>query len=243
VDDMDVRGRHIMYSLEEFRSKAPIKREKFLQYANLLATFFEEKKGKKLLDIGFGFGMFLGFVETLGFECYGIDKFPYNVESAKEFTDAKLYQCDMNAQYPFPGAYFDVVSILDVIEHTENPLRTLVHIREYLKDDGLLFMTTPNGNWAYKMRRIPFVGIPDGTEGHINVKNLRYWVNVLKESGFDVVRSGYRDGWLTHIKPMKSVNRLIKRRNVSTSNFPLIRNFSGTLILVGKVAALTRPGV
>lgn len=234
---MDFRERHIRYFLEEFRLKAPIKREKFLQYANLLATFFEQKKEKKLLDVGFGFGMFLGCAEEFGFECYGIDKFAYNVDAAKEFTNAKLYECDMNAKYPFPDAYFDVVSILDAIEHTENPFQTLVHIRKYLKDNGMLFLTTPNGNWAYKMRRIPILGISDETEGHVNVHNLGYWINALKQSGFDIIQTGYRDGWLSHIKPMKLMNRVTRKANISTTKLPFIRNFSGTLILIGKVAS------
>lgn len=39
---------------------------------------------------------------------------------------------------------FEAVSLLEVIEHVENPSQVLMEIYRVLKKDGILFMTTPN---------------------------------------------------------------------------------------------------
>lgn len=45
---------------------------------------------------------------------------------------------------PFPGVVFDVITMWNVIEHLQDPLRTLILAYQRLKPGGMLVVTTPN---------------------------------------------------------------------------------------------------
>ena len=64
-----------------------------------------------------------------GIDNYGIDIFIGTLPAAE-----------------FESNYFDVVTLLDVIEHLANPSKYLKEIYRILKPGGLLFMDTPNFN-------------------------------------------------------------------------------------------------
>lgn len=46
-----------------------------------------------------------------------------------------------------PEKYFDLITSFDVIEHYEDPTAELIGIRKHLKDNGVLFIQTPNAAW------------------------------------------------------------------------------------------------
>ncbi len=52
------------------------------------------------------------------------------------------------------GKKFDILLMLDVIEHVNNPVEFLNDYQEFLKEDGKIIITTPNSN-----RAINFVNI------------------------------------------------------------------------------------
>ena len=119
----------------------------------------------KLLDIGSGFGWFLNKAKTGGWELQGVEpSAPLAGQARKNFgldiTNSYL------APDTFPENTFDIVTIIDVIEHIPNPNDYLPIVRNILKPDGVLMIKTPNISW----------------------NNFKYLVlrKILKRENFDV---------------------------------------------------------
>jgi len=101
-----------------------------------------ELPGRKLLDVGCGFGFYLDFARAAGFRTFGIEP---DMERAKAAL-AKGHHIKtgfLNAQ-SFAGERFDIVILNHVIEHTVAPIELLRNIYSILVPDGVLFMGCPN---------------------------------------------------------------------------------------------------
>lgn len=98
----------------------------------------------RILDVGCGVGALLEALSLLGWETEGID------------TDATVVAlCQgrgLNArvglleEQHYPDGSFDVVTMMHVIEHVPDPLRTLREVYRILRPGGRLIMLTPNLN-------------------------------------------------------------------------------------------------
>ncbi len=102
----------------------------------------------KVLDIGCGFGYFLKICEEIiGCETYGVDISKDAIDVAKKITKAKLYVLDVDHGLSiFKDGYFDLVVMLDVIEHLKSPYSVLKEVYRVLKTGGYVVITTPNLN-------------------------------------------------------------------------------------------------
>ncbi|ASV12620.1 SAM-dependent methyltransferase [Leptospira santarosai] len=96
----------------------------------------------EFLDIGCSFGGFLNCAKEAGFEVTGVVNCRYSAEVAKsrgfkvhqgEFLDADL-----------PENFFDVITLVEVIEHLSEPDRVFQKLRRILKPGGLLLLQTAN---------------------------------------------------------------------------------------------------
>jgi 2-polyprenyl-3-methyl-5-hydroxy-6-metoxy-1,4-benzoquinol methylase len=90
------------------------------------------------------------------------------------------------------GERFDVVSGIEVIEHTPDPVSVLRTIRRLLKPGGVVFMTTGNAEpfhdritgWRYVTPEV-----------HISYFEPRTLARALQASGLDPEFPGYGPGW------------------------------------------------
>lgn len=98
-------------------------------------------KGKDVLDIGSAADgrdlVFWQQIKTSASSVVGID--------ILDADDPDIVKGNMET-YDF-GRQFDAVVLGDVIEHVDNPGALLENIYKHLKDDGVLFVTTPNAKW------------------------------------------------------------------------------------------------
>lgn len=67
------------------------------------------------------------------------------------------------------GKKFDILMMLDVIEHVNNPVDFLNDYQDFLKEDGKIIMTTPNSN-----RAINFVNIFFSNDYSLNYEHT-FW--------------------------------------------------------------------
>jgi methionine biosynthesis protein MetW len=99
----------------------------------------------RVLDVGCGFGYFLKKCDEKQWETYGVDISEYAISEAETYTKAKLLLQNVENGLPtFGDEYFDLVVILDVIEHLHSPHVVLRECHRVLKPCGKLAVATPN---------------------------------------------------------------------------------------------------
>ncbi len=99
--------------------------------------------GRRLLDVGCGTGVFLDIARKRGWDVTGIDACESAVRIATEDFGVKTIHGAFDAEH-FSDDSFDVITMLDFIEHVTDPLKTINTARSLLKNDGHILMTTPN---------------------------------------------------------------------------------------------------
>ncbi|HRR97004.1 MAG TPA: class I SAM-dependent methyltransferase, partial [Candidatus Ratteibacteria bacterium] len=97
----------------------------------------------KLLDIGCGFGYVLKAGKDIGWEVMGLDMAEWMVEYARKEFGVKAEV----GKFPginFKAESFDIITLLEVIEHLPDPSLGLKDICTVLKKGGYLIVRVPN---------------------------------------------------------------------------------------------------
>jgi SAM-dependent methyltransferase len=94
------------------------------------------------LDIGFGQGLLLDIAEQHGWRCYGTEVAPSSLSYGER--RGWIVTTDASTDPRFPPEGFDVVSMIEVIEHMAAPKAFLQAAARWLRPGGLLHITTPN---------------------------------------------------------------------------------------------------
>lgn len=120
-------------------------REKlFKEYFKSILKFVKKGYTKKcFLDVGCASGNFMKIFSEHGFKSYGIEIAPSIAEKAKKHGE--VYIGDVESELmKFHSNSFDVVTLVDSIEHFISPRRTMELVYDKLKPDGVVFIETPN---------------------------------------------------------------------------------------------------
>ena len=116
-------------------------------YRNVSADFFRSiarkvhtfKTSGKWLDIGCGSGYLLREAARLGYECTGIDvNEDFKAGDGIRFLNADLDSAELERDY------FDIVSMVNVIDHIPNAAEILKKVNSLLKSGGLFFIHVQN---------------------------------------------------------------------------------------------------
>jgi SAM-dependent methyltransferase len=100
------------------------------------------REGARVLDVGCGNGEFLLQMRAAGWLAYGLDVDPDAAARAGERSlDVRTGALEPGA---YPGRSFDAVTLSHSLEHVPDPIATLRTCREILRDDGVLWIATPN---------------------------------------------------------------------------------------------------
>lgn len=97
--------------------------------------------GNRILDVGAATGFFLQIAQRSGFDAYGVEISSYAAQRATEKGIPMITGtlADVPAE-----PLFDVITLLDVIEHVGNPEAELLRANALLQTDGLLVINTPD---------------------------------------------------------------------------------------------------
>jgi len=112
------------------------------RYNVVSKNIYDKKKGK-LLDIGCGKGKFLVEAQKCGWEVYGI-------EPTKRSSDFAINEYGLNVLQEhlslglFRSNFFDVITMWHVFEHIPDQNNVLHLASGWLKDEGLIFIASPN---------------------------------------------------------------------------------------------------
>ena len=126
------------------------RRSRFLRETLPGSRILGPGNGRSLLDVGCGPGEFLLKAQQEGFRAVGIDVDPEAINGARRLG----LQAFVGSIFEWEQAEkcFDVITLNQVIEHVENPVKTLNVLRNSLKSGGVIFIATPNGNSALRQR-------------------------------------------------------------------------------------------
>jgi len=144
----------------------------------------------KILEIGCGAGQFIRAVKKnlKESECFGVDISQTAIDKAKSLNDGVVYSISAD-KVPFADETFDMVLILDVLEHVSDPKAMVEEVKRVLKKDGLFFTFIPcegdKTNFIYWLQKFGFLkDITKQCAGHINQYSVKKWIKLIKESGF-----------------------------------------------------------
>jgi len=110
-------------------------------------------ENKRIFEFGCGIGQNIAWYNnSYGYE---LNKklYPFLKEKGIKMFD------DLNE---IPDDYFDIIITCMVLEHLENPKKTLTFLKDKLKDDGYLITVLPM--FSYNKRK---EGINETTDGHL----------------------------------------------------------------------------
>ena len=82
-------------------------------------------------------------MQSANWEVTGIEINPHAVQFARQRFELAIIQGELE-DVDLPLQSFDAITFWDVIEHTFDPLTTLIKAQSLLKDEGILIMTLPN---------------------------------------------------------------------------------------------------
>jgi 2-polyprenyl-3-methyl-5-hydroxy-6-metoxy-1,4-benzoquinol methylase len=152
----------------------------------------EIKKFKKkgtLLEIGCAAGYLLKLAQEQGLDSYGVEISEDASKFAREKLGLKVKNCVLE-DAKFESSFFDVVILINVLEHLPDPLGTLKEINRISKDDGIVYICVPNLNRIDRKLHylINFFRYKNGFgKLHLSEFTLETLTKMCELSGFKVV--------------------------------------------------------
>jgi len=103
------------------------------------------KKNDKVLDIGFGSGRDLKYIQTLGAECYGVENckgFLKNFKKELGFQNKLFYGKIPNLKLPI-NIKFDIITLIAVIMHLNliKIEKSIKNLKKILKNNGIIIVS------------------------------------------------------------------------------------------------------
>jgi 2-polyprenyl-6-hydroxyphenyl methylase/3-demethylubiquinone-9 3-methyltransferase len=104
----------------------------------------------KILDVGCGAGLISNELAKDGYELHGVDQSASSIEVAKRHAPrgSKVHYSAGDAfALPYEDQSFDVVMLLDFLEHVEDPAAAIKEAGRVLKPNGMMLFYTFNRTW------------------------------------------------------------------------------------------------
>lgn len=191
--------------------------------ARVVASNFIEP-GSLVLDVGCACGDFGEFLHKI--KNVQVHGFEYDKKSIEQAVSKKVYksisQVDLNffdaSDYSDLHGAFDVVALIDVLEHTVNPECVLEKLKLFLKPGGVFVVSLPNASFGEvksKVLRDNFeyteMGILDKT--HLRFYTFNTMANLFSSVSLRISRCdatvGLFDGFLYELP--RAVRKCIKK--------------------------------
>lgn len=133
------------YDLTKYYS--PITEQRYLE---LLGEFEAYRNTSKLLDIGCGYGFFLETAKQNNWDVTGVE---ITDDAVKACTSKglRMHHGTLETAH-FQDETFDVIVLIETIEHVIQPEKLITEIHRVLRPGGLVYLTTPNFNAINRYR-------------------------------------------------------------------------------------------
>jgi methionine biosynthesis protein MetW len=205
--------------LKPVRDSIPLFLRRFSQYGTVLNQLPE---GTQLLDIGCGNGNISALFLNRKCRVTGLDISTLALEKAKRRGIITVSWDLNNYPLPFDNDSFEVITIIDVLEHVVDPVNLLKESRRILRKGGMLLISIPNfARWDNRMRML--FGNPkdllhwpddDGVE-HLHwftKKKIRLFLKKAGFSGIRFIPTGLPFGFVFGILGLHGLARILAVR-------------------------------
>ncbi len=126
------------------RGLAPLRRHNFRH------TIVPPRGRSRMLDVGCGTGSFLYRHSDLGWETWGVEMSPQAAEVARRAGLKVIVGGFESAD--LPRGYFDLIVMMHVLEHLEDPVAGLSSLRPLLAPGGQIMIEVPNADsWGLRL--------------------------------------------------------------------------------------------
>lgn len=124
-----------------------------------LATIKRFKTAGRLLEVGAASGYFLN-AARVDFDVVGLEPSEWAAKHARERFRLEVHAESLEDAKRFEPGSFDVVALIDVIEHVTDPLGFLRRAADLLKPGGVLYLVTPDiGSLSARLLRGSWWGL------------------------------------------------------------------------------------
>ena len=167
------------------------------------STILERKQSGQVLDVGCGSGNFLRCMKEKGFSVLGIEPSVSGSEYARDALQVEIFHGMIHDFLKLnPGRKFDVITLLNVLEHLTNPVETMEQLGARSGADGIVAIVVPDARFhdivgrarkmvgiadPYWLENAPFLSgfrVPD----HLCSFQPRTISAVLRRAGYKVMK-------------------------------------------------------
>jgi len=148
---------------------------------NFFLKKFLNKKGIQILEIGCGTGGNLEILSNLG-EVTGLDVSKYALDFCRKRGVNNLV-LGRAEKTNFPSESFDLILMLDVLEHIKDDKKAIGETRRILKEGGYFLVTVPAYQFIWSEH--------DEILGHYRRYSISDFSKKLEEAGFDIIKISY----------------------------------------------------
>ena len=129
-------GGNMQFDYDRF---APAVHQQVCEYLDFI---IQHASGTSILDVGTGSGLLPHLARARGYDVEGTDLSKHVSETLPKKSGLTVHhgaleEIDFKRQY-------DIITMLHVLEHTADPLSTMIRARELLKDGGSIVVVVPN---------------------------------------------------------------------------------------------------
>lgn len=171
------------------------KNHKHTLYNYRLYSLIEEDK--KVLDVGCATGELLKNLKEKK-SCYtvGIEVDEEMAKEAQEKCDQLILgDIEMLNEPPFSANFFDIIILGDVLEHMRRPDEVLRKLKDYLRENGYIFVSIPNVAFISVRFGLLFGRFNYTEYGPLDKSHLRFFT--LKTAKRLIEENGYK---ITHLE-------------------------------------------
>ncbi|MCB1175387.1 MAG: class I SAM-dependent methyltransferase [Leptospiraceae bacterium] len=189
------------YSYRDERSQLAYDRYVWRARLKQIARF--QKPPSAFLDVGCSFGGFVASAREWGYQSAGLDISPYAVQYARS-QGLDVRQGEVTAGI-WPDSQFDIITLIEVIEHLPDPRAALSALARIAKPGALLVLQTANfnGRQARRAGSSYHYYLP-GHFVYYSSSNLR---RLLEQFDFQVIKIFYPVDFGLGAKLLKSRSR------------------------------------
>lgn len=155
------------------------------------------KDYSRVLDVGCAHGRLGKLIKERGNYVTGIEISAMAANEAEKILD-EVYSFDLQQNWPLElqENKYDLAILAEVLEHVFDPVQVLRNVHDVLIENGEVIITTPNIlAWPNRIKflRGQFEYTDQGTFdfGHIRFFTYKYLREVLKTSGFELVKENH----------------------------------------------------